>query len=322
MLTTKDNKKITANACPLLYLKTDKRIWRHLGHVSHRFFILFVTLHIFQLSNLKNMGKNLNILVEKANSGDRESLELVVIEIKDLIYNLSLKMLLYPEDAKDATQEILIRVVTHLSTFENQSKFTTWVYRVATNYLINYKGKKSLEFAMPFDDYAKLIDSGHSEVVNYTANLGELSLLEEEVKVSCTQGLLLCLNPEDRLVYILAEILEFNSIEGAEILNIGSASFRQKLSRSRKKIRNFLKDKCGLTNPKNPCRCNKKIDFLINQDVINPKNLRFAPFTNRSIELVKQISELEKSIAIYRSVPNLPTPEVILKTIKETILID
>lgn len=262
------------------------------------------------------------MLVEKANSGDRESLELVVIEIKDLIYNMSLKMLLFPEDAKDATQEILIRVVTHLSTFKNQSQFTTWVYRVATNYLINNKGKKSLEFAMPFDDYAKLIDTGQSEVVDYTTNLGELSLLEEEVKVSCTQGLLLCLNSEDRLVYILAEILEFNSIEGAEILNISSASFRQKLSRSRKKIRNFLKDKCGLANLKNPCRCNKKIDFLINQDVINPKNLRFAPFTNRSIDLVEQIGELEKAIAIYRSVSNLPAPEIILKTIKETILID
>jgi len=248
------------------------------------------------------MNKNLNILIEKANRGDRESLELVVIEIKDLVYNLSLKMLLFPEDAKDATQEILIRVITHLSTFKNQSQFTTWVYRVAT--------------------YAKLIDSGQSEVVNYTTNLGELSLLEEEVKVSCTQGLLLCLNPEDRLVYILSEILEFNSIEGAQILNINSASFRKKLSRSRKKIRSFLNDKCGLVNPKNPCRCNKKIDFLINQDVINPKKMRFAPFTNRSIDLLKQIGELEKSIAVYRSVSNVTAPDVILKTIKETILID
>jgi len=268
------------------------------------------------------MNRNLNILIKKANSGDRESLELVVIEIKDLVYNLSLKMLLFPEDAKDATQEILIRVVTHLSTFKYQSQFTTWVYRVATNYLINYKGKKSIEFAMPFDDYAKLIDSGQSEIVNYTTNLGELSLLEEEVKVSCTQGLLLCLNPEDRLVYILSEILDFNSIEGAEILTISSASFRKKLSRSRKKIRNFLNDKCGLANPNNPCRCNKKIDFLINQDIVNPMNLKFAQFANRSIDLVEQIGELEKSIAIYRSVANYPAPDVILKTIKETILID
>ena len=134
------------------------------------------------------MNNKLNILVKKANSGDSKSLELVLLEVKDLIYNLSLKMLLFPEDAKDATQEILIKVVTHLSTFNYRSQFKTWVYRVATNYLINHKGKKSAEFAMPFEDYAKLIDSGQSDFVRYTSNEGELSLLEEEVKVSCTQG--------------------------------------------------------------------------------------------------------------------------------------
>ncbi len=268
------------------------------------------------------MDNNLNILVKKANSGDRKSLELVILEIKDLIYNLSLKMLLFPEDAKDATQEILIKVVTHLSTFNYQSQFKTWVYRVATNYLLSHKGKKSVEFAMPFEDYAKLIDSGQSDVVRYTTNEGELSLLEEEVKVSCTQGLLLCLKSEDRLVYILSEILELNGNEGAEILGIGPENFRKKLSRSRAKIRNFLSNKCGLANAKKTCRCSRKIDFLINQNVINPKSLRFAEFTQRSIDLVGQIGDLEKSVAIYRSTPNIPAPQVIMKTIKETILID
>lgn len=267
------------------------------------------------------MENNLNILVKKANSGDKKSLELVVLNIKDLIYNLSLKMLLFPEDAKDATQEILIKVITHLSTFNHKSHFRTWVYRVATNYLINLKGKKSTAFAMPFEDYAHLIDSGQSDAVLYTSNEGELLLLEEEVKISCTQGLLLCLKPEARMVYILSEILEFNSREGAEILEITPVAFRKKLSRSREKIRNFLNDKCGLVNPDNPCRCNKKIDFLIAQQIIHPHSLRFAEFTQRSIDLVRQIGDLEKSVAVYRSTPAIPAPEVIMQTIKATIII-
>ena len=74
------------------------------------------------------MKDKLKILVEKANSGDKNALELVVIEIKDLVYNLSLKMLLFPEDAKDATQEILIKIITHLSTFNhnNDPFFLLW----------------------------------------------------------------------------------------------------------------------------------------------------------------------------------------------------
>lgn len=280
-----------------------------------------VTLAIFRRSNVWDMDKDFDDIIKKASLGDRKSLELVVLEIKDLVYNLSLKLLLFSEDAKDATQEILIKVITHLSTFRGQSQFKTWVYRIATNYLINFKGKKSLEFAIPFDDYAVLIDSGQSNVVRYTKNEGELSLLEEEVKVSCTQGLLLCLNTTDRLVYILSEILEFNSNEGAEILEITPENFRKKLSRSRKKIRHFLNDKCGLVNANNPCRCNKKIDFLIQQNIVDPKKLRFAEFTKRSIDLVNQIGDLEKSVALYRSTPNIPTPQSILKAIRETILI-
>ena len=78
-----------------------------------------------------------------------------------------------------------------------------------------------------------------------------------------------------------------------------AANYRKKLSRSRAKIKNFLQDKCGLANSDNPCRCKRKIDFLINEQIVDPKNLRFAPFTQRSIDLVQQIEQLEKSVAIY-----------------------
>lgn len=265
------------------------------------------------------MDKRIEILVNKANSGDKNALELVVLEIKDLVYNLSLKMLLFPEDAQDATQEILIKIITHLSTFKGKSSFTTWVYRVSTNYLLTIKGKKTREFVMSFDEYSNFIDTGISNKVTYSENLGELLLLEEEVKVSCTHGLLLCLNEQSRMVYILAEILDFNSYEGAQILDITAENFRKQLSRSRKKIRNFLQSKCGLANPNNPCRCSKKIDFLINNKVINPNKLRFANYSNRSIKLIDKIENIEKSVAIFRSTPNFSTPENIIERTKEII---
>jgi len=159
------------------------------------------------------MKDTLEALVEKAQNGDRKALERLIIAIKDLVYNLSLRMLLYPLDAQDATQEVLVKIVTHLSTFKGNSAFKTWVYRVATNYLL-------------------LIDSGHSDTIAYTQNKGEQLLLEEEVKVSCTHGMLLCLNESNRMVYILGVILEFNSIEGSKMLDISPENFRKQLSRS------------------------------------------------------------------------------------------
>lgn len=265
------------------------------------------------------MSETLEVLVVKANSGDKKALEKVLVEIQDLVYNLSFKMLLFREDANDATQEILIKIVTHLSTFNHQSQFKTWVYRIATNYLITQKGKKSREFAMSFDEYGDQIDIGQSDEVRYSQNEGEIALLEKEVMFGCTQGLLLCLNEEDRMIYIMSVTLEFNSTEASQILGITPENFRKKLSRSKTKIRNFLNNKCGLVNADNPCRCKKKIDFLVDNQIMNPNDLMEEKYYHRTIDFSDQIGDLQKTIAIYRTAPKMPAPDTILKEMKKAL---
>ena len=77
--------------------------------------------------------KSTNELVKLAVKGDKNALEELILSVQDMVYNLALRMLWHPEDAKDATQEILIKVVTNLSSFKGNSEFNTWVYRLATN---------------------------------------------------------------------------------------------------------------------------------------------------------------------------------------------
>ncbi len=262
---------------------------------------------------------NLEKEVKKAKDGNKDALAIIIEQVKDMIYNLSLKMLLFPEDAKDATQEILIRIITHLGTFKHESKFTTWAYRIATNYLLTVKSKKSKELTTSFEEYADLIDSGQSAATNYSKNEGLLQLLEEEVKISCTHGLLLCLNKKSRIIYILGDILNINSIEGAQMLDISPANFRKQLSRSRVKIRNFLQSKCGLANRNNPCRCTKKINFLIDTGKINPDELQFSIHSKRSIDLVNKIDSLGETVMLYRSVPDFPSPPEMISEIQKTI---
>ena len=75
--------------------------------------------------------------VAQAQKGDKGALEAVVTAIQDDVYYLALRMLANPEDAQDATQEILIKVITKLSTFAFKSAFRTWAFRVAKNHLLN-----------------------------------------------------------------------------------------------------------------------------------------------------------------------------------------
>ena len=90
------------------------------------------------------------------------------------------------------------------------------------------------------------------------------------------QGMLLCLKREIRLVFILGNIFEVTSTEGSQILDITPEAFRQRLSRGRKQIREFMFRKCSLVNPANPCYCEKQVAHDIKIRLINPKNLFFT----------------------------------------------
>ena len=90
-----------------------------------------------------------NRLIDLALDGNAEGLEQLLASVQDMVFNLSLRMLGTVPDAEDAAQDILVRIMTSLSTFRKESSFQTWVYRIATNYLINYK--KSMFARQPLD---------------------------------------------------------------------------------------------------------------------------------------------------------------------------
>lgn len=65
-------------------------------------------------------------LIAGALEGSKRALETLLKRHQDYIYNISLRLFLDPDDALDATQEVLIKIVTGLKTFNGQSQFRTW----------------------------------------------------------------------------------------------------------------------------------------------------------------------------------------------------
>ena len=98
------------------------------------------------------MGSNLETLVELAKEGDREALKDLLLKIKDRIFGLAVRMLGHPMDAEDATQEILIKIITHLSAFRQEAAFTSWIYRIAANHLLTAR-KRRVELRYTSFDY-------------------------------------------------------------------------------------------------------------------------------------------------------------------------
>ena len=217
-------------------------------------------------------------LVLRARSGDHQALEDLVQRHQTWIYNIAVRMLHHPQDAEDATQEILIKVLTQLSSFEGRSSFRTWLYRIVVNHVLNMKrGQVEVQHAsIDFASYGAALDNTPDlELADLKATSAETDLLVTEEMLSCTLGMLLCLDREQRLTFILGAVFEVSDTVGAEVLEITPDNFRQRLARARD-LRNFMNDKCGLVNQANPCRCAKKTRAFIQAGYVDPENLLFV----------------------------------------------
>ena len=124
---------------------------------------------------------------KSAQRGDRAALEALVHQIQDKIYGLSLRMLWHPEDARDATQEILLLVVTRLASFRGESRLFTWVYRITVNHLLRFRKSRLEEHGFSFEIFGKDLEEGISDTAIHPDDL----LLLQEIRVGCTIGMLL-----------------------------------------------------------------------------------------------------------------------------------
>jgi len=238
----------------------------------------------------------LDTLVDKAKTGSKEALMEIVRQIQDDIYRMAIKMLWHPEDAEDATQEILIRIITQLGGFRGESAFKTWVYRVSTNYLLTTRKRRAEQKTMTFSEFGEDLYNGLSDTIQTSAESAEQELLVNEVKISCTQGMLLCLDRDHRMAYILGEIFQLTGEQGGYVLAITAPAFRKRLSRARTSIRQFMQQQCGLVNKENGCRCRRRVDRAVQLGRVDPQRLNFAthPLRTSSDSLVHQsIEEME-----------------------------
>src|SRR5262245_12095803 len=97
----------------------------------------------------------LDAAVARARAGDQRALEEIIHAVKDDVFGLALRMTGCPEDARDACQEILVKVITRLDSFRGESSIRTWTYRVAVRHLLDRKKGRVEELAMSFDRFGE-----------------------------------------------------------------------------------------------------------------------------------------------------------------------
>ena len=166
----------------------------------------------------KKTKEELQALVDQATSGDKKALETLVAQVQDMVFSLSLRMLGTFADAEDAAQDILLKMITHLSSFRGDSAFTTWVFCIAVNHLKNYKKHMFAHYPLSFEFYGDDIQNANiQDVPDLTQNVDK-ELLAEELKMSCTNVMLQCLDTESRCIFILGTMFKVDSRIAGDIL--------------------------------------------------------------------------------------------------------
>ncbi len=253
-----------------------------------------------EIENESN-ATSLEDVARRAIDGDREALETIVRALQGDIYGLALRMLCNREDAEDATQEILVRIITRLAQFDFRSKLKTWAFRVAVNYILDVKKSAVERLHLSFEQFAQDLHEGlELEAPEET----EHSLLIEEVKVGCSLGMLQCLDRPHRLAYVLGEIFEMSGPEAAEVLEIAPDLFRKRLQHARAAILTFTRRHCGLVSDTAACSCNRQAPAALRAGKVSAQSCNYAAHASsfqQARAIVRQVEEARRAFAIHHS---------------------
>lgn len=264
----------------------------------------------------------LNNLVDLAVGGDGQALEALLTGVQDFVFNLSLRMLGTVPDAEDAAQEVMIRIMTNLSSFEKRSSFKTWVYRLTVNYLLNYKKSMFAHQPLDFEFYGNDIKYAAVDEIEVLLDDMTREVMEEELKMSCTNVMLQCLDPESRCIFVLGTMFKVDSRTAGEVLGMSPENYRQKLSRIRKKVGDFLDVHCGLTKT-GSCSCARRVNYAISQRRISPDRPDFAKLQpvdrDTMVKYKNEMEKLDELSLIFEELPDYKSPVTARKVVESVL---
>ncbi len=183
-------------------------------------------------------------LVKRAQKGDGKAFEMLIEEHFKKIYNIAFRMTNNADDASDMTQEVMIKLFKNITSFKGDSKFSTWVYRVATNTCL--------------DELKKIRRNSHTSLnAEYDTGDGEITYdapdteptpeqyVEKRELSEMVAKAIGCLSPEHRAVIVLRDIKGFSYEEIADVLKCSSGTVKSRINRARAQLKNILEKDFG-----------------------------------------------------------------------------
>lgn len=259
-------------------------------------------------------------LIARATGGDLAAVDALLAAIQPGVYNLAVRMLGNRDDAADASQEILIKVLTHLSGFRGEAAFATWVFQVARNHLLTVSTRTRESPEVSLEAMGEYLQKGLAyaesagEGPDVDRNLGpEERLQAKQIALACSQNMLMTLDRDQRLSYILDTVFELNSQQAAAVLDISADNHRQRVARARAKLNDFTGSACGLVSETAACRCEKQVPAMRRQQAAGRSaSSVVAIHTAEMLEAERNLESLLRmgdAAHLFRAHPDYRAPE-------------
>ncbi len=185
------------------------------------------------------------ILLAKAKNGDIASFERLIEKHQKTAYNIALRTVGNEEDAKDLTQDALIKVYKNIHRFREDSSFTTWLYRIVVNTCKDEMKKKKLS-VISID---KEVDTGESQVkleIPDESSSPERVLETAELN-NVIQDAINTLPEQNRIAVVLRDIQGFSYEDISKLIDCPVGTVKSRINRGRKILRDILKNENLLT---------------------------------------------------------------------------
>lgn len=174
-------------------------------------------------------------LIEQALSGDPESFGELVKKYQDRLYNTVVRFVGCRDEAEDVVQDAFVQAFVKLDTFQHNSAFYTWLYRIAFNVAVSRSRKKRPGLSI---DHAR--DLTGNDPVDPTESPTEH--LEREERAAQVHAGLARLSEEHRTILVLREMEGFCYDTIADIIDVPVGTVRSRLHRARMQLRDELKE--------------------------------------------------------------------------------
>ncbi|TWU18102.1 ECF RNA polymerase sigma factor SigW [Allorhodopirellula heiligendammensis] len=174
-------------------------------------------------------------LIRRALAGEEQAFELLVLEHQDRLFRAMTQVTGSVHDAEEVTQEAFVRAFLKLDTFQQNSQFFTWLYRVAFNIALSRKRRKRVKISL---------DAQREELGSDVIDRGDAvdaNMIRQD-QVNLVQAALDGLSEQHRGILVLREMNEASYEEIAEILDLSIGTVRSRLNRARKQLRITLEE--------------------------------------------------------------------------------